>query len=181
MKEKKLTHKSLAIVMSVALVLMLIGVSFAYYLAQITGEGKEVSVSSAYKELTISDNNAVSFGTITPGWSESVNFSVTNTGDVATYYNLIWKDLTNGLSRTSDLTVTITSTNNGGSGSNLTLPGTGNNLNIISDIMIEPNVTQTYTLTFTYANLADIDQSVDSGKTISGHLGISPSTKKVEQ
>ncbi len=181
MKEKIKENKSVfaAFVITFLLILALIGVSFAYFMTQISGEGKNVDVTTGIKELTLSDNAAVNFGTIVPGWSESVTFTVTNTGDLSTYYNLVWESLTNTFTRTQDLTYSITSTNGGGTLASTTVPTLGNNINIISDVLVEPNTTQTYTITFNYARSTTEDQTVDSNKTFSGTLDITPSSKQV--
>ena len=178
MKEKLFKHKA-SIFITFIFVITLIGFTFAYFTLTVTGEGKEVDVTAANKVLTISGNTAVDFGTIVPGWSDTVTISIKNDGDSPTYYNLVWSSLTNGFTRPGDITMNITSTNSGGSGSNIPMTSSGNNINILSDILINTGVTQTYTITFTYANLPNTDQTMDSGASFSGVLGFSGSTKSI--
>lgn len=181
MKEKITKNKTVftGIIITFIFVLTLIGVSFAYFVTQVTGEGKDVNVTAGIRELTLSDNTAVDFGTIMPGWTDTTTLTVTNTGDLATYYNLVWENLTNTLTRRQDLTVSITSTNGGGTLSTTTVPASGSNINIISDILIQPNTSQTYTFTFSYAKSTTEDQTADANKTFSGVLDITASSRQV--
>lgn len=181
MKEKIIKNKTIftGAIITFVFILTLIGVSFAYFLTQVTGEGKDVNVSTGIKELTLSDNAEVNFGTIIPGWSDSTTFTVTNTGDLATYYNLIWENLTNEFTRKQDLTMSITSTNNGGTLSTTSVPASGSNISIIDDILIQPDTTHTYTITFNYLRSETEDQTADSNKAFSGVIDITASSKQV--
>lgn len=176
---KIIKNKTVAVV-TFLFILTLAGFSFAYFTLQISGTGKDVNIQAGVKELTISKNHEINFGQIFPGWSDSTKISITNTGTVPLYYNLVWESITNDLTRPQDLTMSITSTNSGGVIPNTQVASTGTNVSLIDDILINANTTQEYTITFNYARSSTEDQSVDSDKLLEGIINITPSTKIID-
>jgi len=105
---------------------------------------------------------------IMPGASFTKTFSVTNEGNAKIdNYVVYLEEVVNDLKRPQDLTYTLTCDNCSGSeGEYPKLAG------IIATNSIEVGETHNYTLTVTYENLPNTDQSIDMGSRISGYIQI---------
>ena len=153
-------------------VLILAGVSFAWFNATVTGnedaEGAEVTTAN----LSITYNGGPEYNqdNILPGWSGTKTFRVENTGDATATYNINWETLTNGFTNQEDMVYSITSTNDGGTLEETQLPSTGTNIPIITTVAIPVNTIQTYTITFRYINRASAQD--DQGSSFSGKIVI---------
>ena len=153
---------------------LLIGitVSFAYYLASIQGEGKNITLKTKTLKITFTESNDLSGENIAPGWSKTSTFTVKNEGNESYTYNIVIKDLVNTFATTGFLQYKITSTDGG---YNMTdfrdIPksSTVSNKKIATNITIAGNETHTYTILFTYKNSED-NQAEDMGKTLSGQI-----------
>ena len=149
-----------------------ITVTFAYFLANIEGEGKSIILKSKNLKITFTESNNLSGENISPGWSKTSTFIVKNEGDKDYTYNIVIKDLINTFVTTGNLQYKITSTDGG---YNMTdfkdIPksSTANNKIIATNITISGNTSQTYTVLFTYNN-SDDNQIDDMGKTLSGQI-----------
>ena len=149
-----------------------ITVTFAYFLANIEGEGKSIILKSKNLKITFTESNNLSGKNISPGWSKTSTFIVKNEGDKDYTYNIVIKDLINTFVTTGNLQYKITSTDGG---YNMTdfkdIPksSTANNKIIATNITISGNTSQTYTVLFTYNN-SDDNQIDDMGKTLSGQI-----------
>ena len=154
--------------------ILLIGitVSFAYYLASIQGEGKNITLKTKTLKITFTESNNLSGENITPGWSKTSTFTVKNEGNESYSYNIVIKDLINTFITTGFLQYKITSTDGG---YNMTdfkdIPksSVASNKKIATNITIEGNGTHTYTILFTYKNSED-NQAGDMGKILSGQI-----------
>ena len=58
-----------------------ITVTFAYFLANIEGEGKSITLKSKNLKITFTESNNLSGKNISPGWSKTSTFIVKNEGD----------------------------------------------------------------------------------------------------
>ncbi len=161
--------------------IMLLGLTYAYYKTRINGNSKDKSISVVSKklEITYTDGNGVIEGTgIEPGYTLTKTFSVENTGDEKVNYKVYFENVVNTFTRSEDWTYKIscqgTSTTCDGIDST-TFPTSEKSLVLENDIASKE--TQTYTLTLTYANLTDIDQSIDMGKSLSGKINITKDYK----
>ena len=149
-----------------------ITVTFAYFLANIEGEGKSITLKSKNLKITFTESNNLSGENISPGWSKTSTFTVKNEGDKDYTYNIVIKDLVNTFVTTGNLQYKITSTDGG---YNMTdfkdIPKSNeaSNKKIATNITISGNTTQTYTILFTYKNSED-NQIDDMGKTLSGQI-----------
>ena len=157
-------------------VLILSGLTYAYFLTQIKGNTntKSVSITSANLQLVYNDGNGTITGTnIVPGTTlAEKTFSVTNTGNVSVSYGVYIEDVINEFERTSDITLTLTCESNK---ANTTCDGAStifpeNNRKIVTND-ISSGETQTYRLVVEYIE-AGVDQSVDMGKRLSGKVQI---------
>ena len=158
--------------------LILLGLTYAYFLTKINGNtnDKSISVALANLEIKYDDNKDVITGDkIEPGTilPEKI-FTVTNTGDANVgSYSVGFIDVLNTFKRTEDVIYTITCSS---SITNKKCNGVENNefpiLNsyIVSN-QINKDEVQTYTINVTYKNL-DIDQSIDMNKELSAKIDI---------
>jgi len=178
------------------ILLALVGLTYAYFLTQITGNenDKSISVTTANLELVYGDgNNLVTVSNIEPGDPITPKtFTVTNNGNATVEdFNIYLEDVRNTLSRKTDLIYTITCQNttvgatstvcedfevveNEVNGTELVFPSV---MSVIARDTLEPatettNAEQhTYTLTVTYKEM-NIDQSEDMNKEVSAKVNI---------
>ena len=173
--------------------LILVGLTYAYFLTKIKGNDNEksISVTTADLKLEYSDINdiLVSEENVEPGNSWTKTFAVTNNGNkTVTNYGVALENIENGLERKEDLVYTLTCTqytkatykveNKVASGttsgtcngvsSETTYPSVGT---ILVENSIDTDKVQAYTLTVTYKE-TNTDQSVDMNKRFSGKVNI---------
>ena len=171
--------------------LILVGLTYAYFLTKINGNtnDKSISVTTANLELKYDDINdiLISENAVEPGKSWVKTFSATNKGNKAVTYGVALENLVNTLERTEDLVYTLeckqylkngyTVTDKVPSG---TISGTCNGIeetefptlsSIIVQNTIDDDKVQAYTLTVTYKE-ANTNQSVDMGKQFSAKVNI---------
>lgn len=154
-KIKKINTKPSYIYVLLIIFVLVVGITLAYFVATVQGndKAKENTLVTGTAELELDGTTIVDMGTIYPGDSKSVNFSVTNTGTIDTVYNLDMINVVNTFVDTSDLVYTITSTNSGGTKEQTEAPVDSGTL--ISDIPIAKGVTHFYTMTFTFLETND--------------------------
>ena len=177
----------------ILVLLILVGLTYAYFLTKIKGNDNEksISVTTADLKLEYSDINdiLVSEENVEPGNSWTKTFAVTNNGNkTVTNYGVSLENIENGLERKEDLVYTLTCTqytkatykveNKVASGttsgtcngvsSETTYPSVGT---ILVENSIDTDKVQAYTLTVTYKE-TNTDQSVDMNKRFSGKVNI---------
>ena len=173
--------------------LILVGLTYAYFLTKIKGNDNEksISVTTADLKLEYSDINdiLVNEENVEPGNSWTKTFAVTNNGNkIVTNYGVALENIENGLERKEDLVYTLTCTqytkatykveNKVASG---TTSGTCNGVSsettypTVGTVLVENSIdtdkVQAYTLTVTYKE-TNTDQSVDMNKRFSGKVNI---------
>ncbi len=173
--------------------LILVGLTYAYFLTKIKGNDNEksISVTTADLKLEYSDINdiLVSEENVEPGNSWTKTFAVTNNGNkIVTNYGVALENIENGLERKEDLVYTLTCTqytkatykveNKVASG---TTSGTCNGVSsettypTVGTVLVENSIdtdkVQAYTLTVTYKE-TNTDQSIDMNKRFSGKVNI---------
>ena len=171
--------------------LILVGLTYAYFLTKINGNtnDKSISVTTANLELKYDDINdiLISENAVEPGKSWVKTFSATNEGNKAVTYGVALENLVNTLERTEDLVYTLECKefNKGdeiSSGGNVSSTGGTNCTGVtetefptLSSIIVQNtiavNKVQAYTLTVTYKE-ANTNQSVDMGKQFSAKVNI---------
>ena len=158
--------------------LILVGLTYAYFLTKIKGNDNEksISVTTANLELVYGDGNAlITADKIEPGDSITAKtFTVTNSGNATiNNYAVYLEELVNNLKRTSDmvytLTCTSTVTNSTCNGKTETVFPTQNGILVTNNIAKDE--VQTYSLQLTYKEM-NVDQSVDMGKEVSAKVQI---------
>ncbi len=162
--------------------ILLIGitVSFAYYLASIQGEGKNITLKTKTLKITFTESNNLSGENISLGWSKTSTFTVKNESDGTYKYNILIKDLVNTFVTTGYLQYKITSADGGYNMSefkDIPKSSTPKNEVLAYSIEIAKGKTQTYSVVFRYQNTTE-DQSADMGKELSGALYIEEGTEK---
>ena len=75
--------------------LAVIGLSYAYFSTEITGEGKYVTLDTANLKLKYTDNTVLSLDNAIPGDSVTKTFTVENIGTKKVSYNIVWNNLIN--------------------------------------------------------------------------------------
>ena len=189
-------QKIIVSITGIFLVLMiLVGLTYAYFLTKITGNTntKSISVTTANLVLEYGENTNVVQGieNAEPGYSVEKIFTATNKGNSTVTYGAALESIVNELSRQEDLVYTLTCTSYLKEGFSLasdgtitgTVDGTCNgvtsetkfpstsNLSIIVNNTIDTTHTHAYKLTVTYKEM-NIDQSEDMNKTFSAKVNI---------
>lgn len=167
----------------VLLVLTLLGITYAYFTAKVSGntEDKSVIVTAAKLELTYNDGNGtVMVDKVEPGVTfKPKTFTVKNTGtkDINSY-DIVMEVIKNDLTNFGDLTYELTCASDGEQCQGISGTFPIEEKVLISN-SIKVGVTHSYTLTVTY-NETGTDQSIDMNKTIEGNIIIRDETEYKE-
>ena len=189
-------QKIIVSITGIFLVLMiLVGLTYAYFLTKITGNTntKSISVSTANLVLEYGENTNVVQGisNAEPGYSVEKIFTATNKGNSTVTYGAALESIVNGLTRQEDLVYTLTCTSYLKEGfslaSNGTITGTvdgtcsgvrtekqfpsTSTMSVMTTNTIDTTHTHAYKLTVTYKEMG-IDQSTDMNKTFSAKVNI---------
>ena len=174
MKKKKLL---IPVIASLVTVLVLSGVSYAYYSAKIKENNKtETVLKSNELNLIFNGVKEITAPSMIPGDSFTKTFTVENTSNRAVDYNIYMENITNEFNE--DLVYTLEDT----TGSVIVetpLPVTNKDKSYLkTGISIEANTIKTYTLKITFKNTEE-PQNDYQGKTFKGTLGID--TKRINK
>ena len=174
MKDDK---KYIYVVAVLLLVVVALGISYAWFSAIITGNdtAKNNKVVTGDLELTYTDTNEISLDNVIPGDSFTKKVSVKNTGTLDVKYNLVWQSLTNTITN-NELVIEATCKRLNSSG---TVEGTCESISqtpvssntIKKKISIEPNITHEYTVKVTFIDTGE-PQNYNKNKSFNGKLGI---------
>ena len=174
-------QKKQTILVVASLLVVVLSVTLAYFTAQIIGEGKNISVSSADLKIVFTDTDGnIEGNDITPGWSNSKTFTVKNESNGTYKYDIIIKDLVNTFKTYKYLQYKITSTDGGYNMTDYSyLPksSTKEDVALAYEISIDKGKTHTYTIEIKYVNDEYVDQSIDMGQSLSGTIYIREFTK----
>ena len=174
-------QKKQTILVVASLLVVVLSVTLAYFTAQIIGEGKNISVSSADLKIVFTDTDGNIEGNgITPGWSNSKTFTVKNESNGIYKYDIIIKDLINTFKTYKYLQYKITSTDGGYNMTDYSyLPksSTKEDVALAYEVSIDKGKTHTYTIEIKYVNDESVDQSIDMGQSLSGTIYIREFTK----
>ena len=172
--EKIKEHKTTILIVGIILfsVLALTGLTYAWFSATVTGNenAKNNVVETGTLSIVYTNGEEIRVENIVPGWSETKTFTVENTGTAKASYKINWENLLNEFVNKEDLVYTING-DNGRSINESQIPESGEHINIINNISIEPEEVHTYTMTIKYIN-RDKDQSSDMGKRLIGKLEV---------
>ena len=167
MKNKKVL---IPVIASLVTVLVLSGVSYAYYSAKIKENNKtETVLKSNELNLIFTGIKEITANNMIPGDSFTKTFTVENKSNRAVDYNIYMENITNEFNE--DLVYTLEDTT-GSVISETPLPVTNKDKSYLkTGISIEAKTTKTYTLKITFKN-TDEPQNDYQGKTFKGTLGI---------
>ena len=174
-------QKKQTILVVASLLVVVLSVTLAYFTAQIIGEGKNISVSSADLKIVFTDTDGnIEGSNITLGWSNSKTFTVKNESNGTYKYDIIIKDLVNTFKTYKYLQYKITSTDGGYNMTDYSyLPKSSNkeDVALAYEVSIDKGKTHTYKIEIKYVNDEYVDQSIDMGKSLSGTIYIREFTK----
>ena len=171
-------NKKYIVYLVVSILVLTIGVSYAYFKARVSGEGKSINLRSKGIYVLYSGDATLASENISPGWSVTKEFTVENQGSNNEVYNIYIEGLVNTFVTSGYLQYKITSSN----GYNMTEYKDIPKSNISTDTILAYSVPikskekQTYKVELIYKETEE-DQSVDMGKILSGILGIQVGTK----
>ena len=173
MKLKMLNKKYQIALLVIAIMLIISGVSYAYFAVVATGTSNNNIVTSGTMKITYTDGPQVSLENAIPGDSLTKTFTVKNTGTVDTKYDIYLSDIVNTFVDQTDLVYTLTSD----TGANITIDTEIPNVStkIVTSQNITPNETQSYTLTIKFLNKNEV-QDNNQGKLLKTIIKINESS-----
>ena len=143
---------------------MMISVSYAYFVSDITVNKKEMNVSSKRLAIIFTDTKEIVDNEIMPGWSTSKSFTVENKSGSVFYYDINIEDLINTFVTTGYLQYKITSTDGGYNMEEfIDIPKSEEARKevLANKIEIGNEEKHTYTIEFRYLNDPNVNQSED--------------------
>ena len=165
------------LILIISLLVLLIGVSFAYFSLEITGNdtAKYNTITTGALKLTFTDTNALTLTDALPGDSATKTISVKNTGTIDTSYNIVWKEFTNTITN-DELVIEATckrlnssNTEEGTCESISQKVVSSNKLKL--NIPIEAGITHEYTLKLTFIDTGST-QNYNKNKSFNGKIGL---------
>ena len=172
------------IILSIVGVLMLVSIvvatSYAYFVANISGnkDTNNVVVTNGVMALEYSDSDEITLANAIPGSSVTKTFTVKNTGNVSTNYTIYFSELSNKFVDKTDLVYTLTSSDGGKNVAQTQVPST--NEAMVSNYAIDAGKTHTYTLTITFLD-KDENQDDNQNVSFSTKVSINETKEYVEQ
>ena len=170
-KEKKYVLYGLIVILIAAL-----GTTLAYFVANIVGDRKPISVNATNLKITFNkgDDGSIEASDIEPGSLDiTKTFSITNETNTDYSYNLIFKDYINTFKTTGFLVYKVTSTDGGYNMTDFAdmpkLNYTGKTV-IKYSINLPANSTHNYTIQIKYLSSDTVDQSDDMEKEVTGKI-----------
>jgi hypothetical protein len=166
---KKISKKYQILLLVISIMLIISGVSYAYF-SIANQKGNPNIVTSGVMKITFTDGPSITLDNAIPGDSVIKTFTVKNTGTVATNYDLYFSDLINTFGDPTDLVYTLTSSD-GGYNTNKEVEVPTSSSKMVNSYAIEPNITQSYTLTIKFLNKEE-NQDDNQGKMFSSKISV---------
>ena len=134
----------LSIIGSLLLVSIAIASSYAYFVANVSGnkDNNNVVITNGVMSLEYKDGDEITLANAVPGSSVSKTFTVKNTGNVSTNYTIYFSELSNKFVDKTDLVYTLTSSDGGKSVAQTQVPDSNDAM--VSNYAIEAGKTHTY-------------------------------------
>ena len=169
----------LSIIGGLLLVSIAIASSYAYFVANVSGnkDTDNVVVTNGVMSLEYKDGDEINLANAVPGNSVTKTFTVKNTGNVSTNYTIYFSELSNKFVDKTDLVYTLTSSDGGKNVAQTQVPS--KNDAMVSNYAIEAGKTHTYTLTITFLN-KDENQNDNMNVSFTTKIGINESVEYVE-
>ena len=174
---KRIKIKLLAITILILLTTIL-GISYAYFSVQVTGneEASSITVITAKLSLIYTDLQIMSGDELYPGWTQTKTITVENNGTVSVNYDIFWREILNEVID-DELVISATCTSTHGTCDDIAEMPIGTylsetkNVVIQSRIPINPGEKHTYQVTVEFKELGS-DQGYNQGKQFYGTLNI---------
>ena len=172
--------KSRLIVGIIILLMVIIGVSYAYFTGMIVGEGKKITVTANKLAIIFTDSKKIVGNEIMPGWNVVKEFTVENKSNDTFFYNINIDKLINTFETVGFLQYKITSDKgyNMKDFKNISKSEEERREILASEILIRKEEIHTYKVEFRYLN-SEEDQSIDMGKLFNGSLSITEANTKL--
>jgi len=170
--------KKYIIISLLSILVMTIGMSYAYFVSDIKVNRKEMNVSSKRLAIIFTDTKEIVDNEIMPGWSTSKTFTVENKSGSVFYYDINIEDLVNTFVTTGYLQYKITSSDGGYNMNDfLDIPKSEEARRevLANKIEIGNEEKHTYTIEFRYLNDPNVNQSEDMDSIFGGTLLITES------
>ena len=162
------------------LIIIVFSSSLAFFAAKVVGTPKDINLVAKNVSIKLTNGGLIGDAVISPGWSKTNSFTVSNNSKESFRYNIIIKDYINTFETVGNLQYKITSTNGYNMSDFEELPKSTENRDLVLayNISIDKDTTQNYTVEIKYIN-SEEDQSADMGKTLGGTLYITENTNKI--
>ena len=162
------------------LIIIVFSSSLAFFAAKVVGTPKDINLVAKNVSIKLTNAGLIGDAVISPGWSKTNSFTVSNNSKESFRYNIIIKDYINTFETVGNLQYKITSTNGYNMSDFEELPKSTENRDLVLayNISIDKDTTQNYTVEIKYIN-SEEDQSADMGKTLGGTLYITENTNKI--
>ena len=160
-------------IITISLILSLvIGFSYAYYVAFVNNDGNNKSniTSENLIDIELAGDKNIASSNLIPGESVSTTFTIDNQNNIRVCLSLLWSDVTNTFVNKDDLIVSLKDS----TGTELIsledkqIFPSGNET-LLATLSLRPVHKETYTLMVTYQE-TDKDQSSDMGKSFKGTI-----------
>lgn len=129
------------------LIIVTISCSLAFFAARVVGDPKDINLVAKNVSITFADtSSSIADTTISPGWSNTKTFTITNNSKEDFSYNIVLSDYVNTFATTGYLQYKITSSDGYNINEYLDLPKSINEKDIVIAYMINipKNSMQTY-------------------------------------
>ena len=160
-------------ILSIAVALLVVATitisSYAYFTIS-NKEGEESVITSGTMSLLFTDGNEITANNLLPGQSIEKEFTVKNTGNLDTIYDVYLSDVINNFADRTDLVYELTSTDGGyNTTSQIEVPN--RSAKIVNEQSIGVNDTHHYKLKIIFLN-KDENQDDNQGKVFSAKIQI---------
>ena len=159
---------TLLIIVGALLLVTVIGIAYAYFVAPLTRTNQTTSVTTGTLRLTFNDVSSSISKTMNFGESVTREFTIENTGSIDAYAKLNFKNLVNSYMLGSlKYTLTYSETGNAGTyktkltGMNVPVSASSANYEITDSLLIPANTIYHYQITVTLIDSDVIDQTAD--------------------
>ena len=161
--------KLLLLSIGIALLVAIISTSYAYFTIS-NKTGSEETITSGTMSLSLNDGSKIETNFMIPGEYIEKTFYVTNTGNLATSYDIYLSEVINDFADKTDLVYTLTS-NDGGYNTSGQVQAPSQSAKIVDNQSIGTSTTHHYTLRITFLNKNEA-QDDNQGKHFSGKIQI---------
>ena len=161
----------------IMIVVLLIGVSYAYYQSEMSSNKSKVTVDTDYMRIIFTNGEAIEASDVYAEDNLDIvkTFSVENKTKNEYKYNIVIEDLVNTFKTTGYLVYKITSDDGGYNMTDfIDIPKslTGTDTILASNVSIPAKSIQNYTIEIKYINSINNNQDEDQGAKLSGKLYI---------